>query len=110
MEEETLKLLGKLEGHTVRPLAARMSASCNRVAVVDGHTVSLSIKLRKPATHEQILAAWAEFHPLAGLHLPTAPAQPVEWAPQTIARSRASIAIAATAWRSQWDACALRRA
>jgi len=32
MEEETLKLLGKLEGHTVRPLAARMSASCNRVA------------------------------------------------------------------------------
>jgi aspartate-semialdehyde dehydrogenase len=82
MEEETLKLLGKLEGHTVRPLAARMSASCNRVAVVDGHTVSLSIKLRKPATHEQILAAWAEFHPLAGLHLPTAPAQPVEWAPQ----------------------------
>jgi len=35
MEEETLKLLGKLEGHTVRPLAARMSASCNRVAVVD---------------------------------------------------------------------------
>jgi aspartate-semialdehyde dehydrogenase len=82
MEEETLKLLGKLEGHTVRPLAARMSASCNRVAVIDGHTVSVSIKLRKPATHEELLAAWAEFRPLAGMHLPTAPAQPVEWAPQ----------------------------
>jgi len=82
MEEETLKLLGKLEGHTVTPLAARMSASCNRVAVIDGHTVSVSIKLRKPATHEEILAAWAEFRPLAGQGLPTAPAQPVEWAPQ----------------------------
>ncbi len=31
MEEELLKLLGKLEGHVVEPLAARMSASCNRV-------------------------------------------------------------------------------
>jgi len=45
MEEELLKLLGKLEGHTVNPLAARMSASCNRVPVVDGHTVCVSIKL-----------------------------------------------------------------
>ena len=31
MEAETLKLLGKLEGHAVKPLAARMSAHCNRV-------------------------------------------------------------------------------
>jgi len=82
MEEELLKLLGKLDGHAVKPLAARMSASCNRVAVVDGHTVSVSIKLAKPATREQILAAWQEFRPLAGQNLPTAPDQPVEWASQ----------------------------
>ena len=86
MEEEMLKLLGKLDGHVVKPLAARMSASCNRVAVVDGHTVSVSIKLGKklgrPATREDLLAAWAEFKPLAGQGLPTAPDQPVEWAPQ----------------------------
>ncbi|MGA2350486.1 MAG: aspartate-semialdehyde dehydrogenase [Terracidiphilus sp.] len=82
MEEELLKLLGKLDGSVVKPLAARMSASCNRVPVVDGHTVSVSIKLAKPATHEQILAAWADFKPLAGQHLPTAPDQPVQWAPQ----------------------------
>jgi aspartate-semialdehyde dehydrogenase len=82
MEEELLKLLGKLQGHTVKPLAARMSASCNRVAVIDGHTVSVSIKLAKPATREEILAAWAEFRPLAGQNLPSAPDQPVEWAPQ----------------------------
>ncbi len=33
MEAETLKLLGSLDGHVVAPLAARISASCNRVAV-----------------------------------------------------------------------------
>jgi aspartate-semialdehyde dehydrogenase len=82
MEEETLKLLGALDGHVVKPLAARISASCNRVAVVDGHMESVSIKLGKPASREEILAAWAEFRPLAGQGLPTAPDQPVQWAPQ----------------------------
>ncbi len=82
MEAETLKLLGRLEGNVVKPLAARISAHCNRVAVEDGHTETVSIKLAKPATREQLLDAWAEFKPLAGQGLPTAPAQPVEFAPQ----------------------------
>ena len=83
MEEEMLKLLGKLEWPRGRSRSsARMSASCNRVPVVDGHTVSVSIKLAKPATREEILAAWAEFRPLAGQNLPSAPDQPVQWAPQ----------------------------
>jgi aspartate-semialdehyde dehydrogenase len=87
MEAETLKLLGRLEGHSVVPLAAKVSAHCNRVAVEDGHTESVSIKLGKKlgraVTHEDILAAWAEFNPLAGQRLPMAPDQPVEWAPQS---------------------------
>jgi aspartate-semialdehyde dehydrogenase len=86
MEAETLKLLGRLDresaGRAVKPLAARMSAHCNRVAVEDGHTESVSIKLVKPATREEILSAWQEFRPLAGQGLPMAPAQPVEFAPQ----------------------------
>jgi len=82
MEEETLKLLGKLQGHVVEPLAARISASCNRVAVVDGHTEAVSIKLARKATREEILAAWAEFKPLAGQDLPFAPEQPVQFVPQ----------------------------
>jgi aspartate-semialdehyde dehydrogenase len=82
MEAETLKLLGRFEGHAVKPLAARMSAHCNRVAVEDGHTESVSIKLVKPATREEMLAAWAEFKPLAGQKLPMAPEQPIEFAPQ----------------------------
>jgi len=82
MEAETLKLLGKLKGQEVTPLAARITAHCNRVAVEDGHTECVSIKLAKPATREEILAAWADFRPLAGKELPTAPEQPVQWAPQ----------------------------
>jgi aspartate-semialdehyde dehydrogenase len=82
MEAETLKLLGKLKGHSVEPLHARVTAHCNRVAVEDGHMESVSIKLRKPATQEELLAAWAEFRPLAGQDLPTAPDQPVQWIAQ----------------------------
>jgi aspartate-semialdehyde dehydrogenase len=86
MEAETLKLLGHLAEHVVEPLPARMTAHCNRVAVEDGHTESVSIKLGnklgRPVTREDMLAAWAEFQPLAGLNLPIAPEQPVEWAPQ----------------------------
>jgi aspartate-semialdehyde dehydrogenase len=79
LEEETLKLLGSLDGDAIVPLEARISSHCNRVAVEDGHTESVSIKLAKPATREELLEAWAEFKPLAGQNLPTAPEQPVEW-------------------------------
>lgn len=79
LEEETGKLLGKLQGHAVLPLNARVSASCNRVGVEDGHTESVSVKLREPATREQVLDAWAEFAPLAGQQLPTAPEHPLQF-------------------------------
>ncbi len=77
LEEETGKLLGKLHGSTIAHLDAKVSASCNRVAVEDGHTESVSVKLRQPATREQILEAWHDFAPLEGQQLPTAPENPV---------------------------------
>lgn len=79
LQEETLKLLGSLSGSECVPLRAKISAHCNRVAVEDGHMECVSIKLRRAATKEQILAAWADFAPLADLGLPSAPQQPVEW-------------------------------
>ena len=79
-------LFRSLEGQAVTPLDAKMTAHCNRVPVVDGHTECVSIKLGKKlgreARHEDILAAWEEFRPLAGLGLPSAPEQPIEWAEQ----------------------------
>ncbi|HZB88071.1 MAG TPA: aspartate-semialdehyde dehydrogenase [Terracidiphilus sp.] len=82
MEAETLKLLGKLEGHSVTPLAARITAHCNRVPVVNGHTECVSLKLSRKASAEEILAAWDQYKPLAGRDLPFAPQQPVQFAAQ----------------------------
>ncbi|CAN5564886.1 aspartate-semialdehyde dehydrogenase [soil metagenome] len=79
MQEEVGKLLGRLSGNHIEMLDAKVSAHCNRVAVEDGHTECVSIKLRKKATREEILAAWAGFAPLRDEQLPTAPDAPVEF-------------------------------
>ena len=79
MQEEVGKLLGSLVDGRVELLDAKVSAHCNRVAVEDGHTECVSIKLRSKATRDEILAAWAEFAPLTGQKLPSAPEQPVEF-------------------------------
>src|SRR5215472_18147453 len=82
MEAETRKLLGSLSGSSVVPADLAMSAHCNRVAVEDGHMESVSIKLRRPAQAEEIIAAWNEFRCLPQkLKLPTAPEQPVIYDP-----------------------------
>ncbi len=77
MQEEVGKLLGRYTGNSIESLPARVSAHCNRVAVIDGHTECVSIKLKKPATQDEILGAWSSFHPLRGHHLPSAPEHPV---------------------------------
>ena len=79
LQEETQRLLGKLDGNAVQPLDARIAAHCNRVPVEDGHTECVSIKFRRKVSREEILAAWAEFAPLSDKNLPTAPAQPVQF-------------------------------
>jgi aspartate-semialdehyde dehydrogenase len=79
LEAETLKLLGRVNGTRFDPLNAKVSAQCNRVAVEDGHTESVSVKLTRTASKEEVLAAWREFMPLNGLALPSAPKQPVEY-------------------------------
>ncbi len=79
LQEECGKLLGRYAGTHVEMLDAKVSAHCNRVAVEDGHTECVSIKLRRKAAREEILAAWSEFKPLDGEHLPSAPDQPVEF-------------------------------
>jgi aspartate-semialdehyde dehydrogenase len=78
MEAESRKLLGSLNGSRVVPAEMTLSAHCNRVAVEEGHTESVSIKLLQPATAEEIVSTWQEFRCLPQkLKLPTAPEQPV---------------------------------
>jgi aspartate-semialdehyde dehydrogenase len=55
-----------------------MSAQCNRVAVEDGHTESVAVRLKKKAAPEEIISAWNNFRAEAQkLRLPSAPEQPV---------------------------------
>jgi len=78
MEEETRKLLGRLENDHVEPADFNMTAHCNRVAVEDGHTESVSVKLKRKASLEEIIAAFREFRSTPQeLKLPSAPAQPI---------------------------------
>jgi len=80
MEEETRKLLGRLNGAGIVPGTFGMSAQCNRVAVEDGHTESVSVKLTKAAEPEEIIAAWNEFRSVPQeLRLPSAPENPVQY-------------------------------
>ena len=80
MEEETRKLLGKLNGAGVISAPFRMSAQCNRVAVEDGHTESVSVKLGTKATPEQILEAWTSFRSVPQQKkLPSAPEIPIRY-------------------------------
>ncbi|MFZ3266106.1 MAG: aspartate-semialdehyde dehydrogenase [Terriglobales bacterium] len=78
MEEEAQKLLGTLKGGSVVPAPFAMSAQCNRVAVEDGHTESVSIRLKKKAKPEEIIAAWNDFRAEPQhLRLPSAPEKPI---------------------------------
>jgi aspartate-semialdehyde dehydrogenase len=77
MEEETQKLLGTLDGGKIVAAPFTMSAQCNRVAVEDGHTESISVRLKKKAKAEEIIAAWHDFRGPQGMQLPSAPERPV---------------------------------
>jgi aspartate-semialdehyde dehydrogenase len=82
MEEETRKLLGGMNGSGFKPAEFGMSAHCNRVAVEDGHTESVSVKLKKEARPEEIVKAWNEFRSVPQeLELPSAPERPVRYTP-----------------------------
>ncbi len=61
VEAETLKILGDLDGDTIRPAGFSVSATCTRVCVTEGHTEAIHVELERPATADQIAAAWRGF-------------------------------------------------
>lgn len=74
MEIEPLKLLGTYTDQGVEYANFKISASCNRVPVLDGHTESVSVSLKTKASIEEIKAAFQNFaDPLADLELPSSP-------------------------------------
>jgi aspartate-semialdehyde dehydrogenase len=78
VESEPLKILGRYHEEAVQPYPISISAQCNRVPVMDGHTACVSVKLTDKASWQDIIGAWNNFHSRPQeLGLPSAPAHPV---------------------------------
>ncbi len=78
MEQETQKILGDFDGSRVRDLAASVSAHCNRVPVVDGHLVTVSVEFSSKPSEADLLQAFRGFTGVPQeRRLPSAPPAPV---------------------------------
>jgi aspartate-semialdehyde dehydrogenase len=79
LESELCKFLGTVDGDEVASAEINVSAHCNRVAVENGHTVCLSVRLRQRAGIDEVMKAlrdWRGDESARGL--PTSPARPIE--------------------------------
>ncbi len=77
LEIETGKILGRVRAGTIEPAEVAVSAQCNRVPVVDGHTLCVSVDLKGDPRLEDVREAWRSFRAAPQeLGLPSAPAQP----------------------------------
>jgi len=76
METETLKIMGTLKGKKVVNAPFRVSASCHRVPVIDGHTMAIWVDIREPV--EKLKKAFRDYKPpIKGL--PTQPAESIHF-------------------------------
>lgn len=70
VETEPLKLLGKFDGSKIIPAPIKVSASCHRVPVIDGHTEAVWVEFDKSVEVEDVINAFESLKPL---DLPTSP-------------------------------------
>jgi len=69
-ESEPLKMLGTLKGEKVEFAKIKISASCHRVPVIDGHTEAVWVEFERDVSVEQVKEA---FNSLKPLPLPSSP-------------------------------------
>jgi aspartate-semialdehyde dehydrogenase len=78
MESEALKILGTYNRGIIQNADFKISSSCNRVNVKDGHLESIFVKLDQETSIEQIEAAFEDFQGAPQLlRLPSAPERPI---------------------------------
>ena len=78
LESEPLKIFGTLKEDKIINNEIKISAQCNRVAVLDGHMECVQVKLKKKASIEEIKRVWKNFSSEPQkLNLPTAPLKPI---------------------------------
>lgn len=78
IERETQKMLGRLAGDRVVPAPFLVSAQCQRVPVIDGHTETVAVRLATDADPGDVAATLREFRGLPQERaLPSAPQHPI---------------------------------
>ena len=75
---ETGKILGRLSGDGIEPHAVRVSCTCTRVGVLDGHTEAVFAALERPATLGELREALASYRCDQADKLPSAPERWIE--------------------------------
>ena len=79
---EPAKMLGNLHSDHIQPFEMMVSAACNRVPVIDGHTVSIAVKFASNPSEAEIISAWENYDSkIANFDLPSAPPQMVIYTP-----------------------------
>jgi aspartate-semialdehyde dehydrogenase len=74
VEKETKKILGTLSGDGIADAKIMVSCTCTRVNVLEGHTESVFVGLRKKAGVDEVKAAMREFGAdFVALKLPSTP-------------------------------------
>lgn len=78
MATETCKLLGTMTDEGIEPATIAVSAQCNRVPVLDGHTECVSVHFKNSASAEEASEVMGSYEsPLADMGLPSAPDRPI---------------------------------
>ena len=78
LEKETLKILGRVGENGLDYADFKVSAACNRVPVIDGHTECVSVQLGRRASLDEVKSVLRAFRgEPQRLRLPSAPAQPI---------------------------------
>ena len=78
VEREALKILGEFDGSKIIPADLKISASCHRVNVLEGHLEAVFIDLKSSADPEEVIEAMRRFRGKPQeLRLPTAPEKPI---------------------------------
>jgi aspartate-semialdehyde dehydrogenase len=80
VEREARKILGRLRGGRVEPAEFRVSCTCTRVNVLDGHTECAFVGLKRKAALDEVKKAWREsYAELPALKLPSAPPEMIHY-------------------------------
>lgn len=76
VQKETQKILGALKNGSITPAPIRVSVTCTRVHVKDGHTESVFVSLKKKASLSEVKKALAQHgRDFVRLGLPSCPPQ-----------------------------------